>query len=120
MTDLTELIDKLQAATKGSRELDAQIWCGLNPSWFHVDTDVVQHEINADLEHVPANYTTGPEGLGVAYNHLEDMGCEDFSFGKDSIGHYCVARRGLRTVSRHKIPEIAAWIAILTAMQEGE
>ncbi len=39
MTDLTDLLARLESASEGSRELDARIWCAVRGHRFHAMND---------------------------------------------------------------------------------
>ena len=154
MANLSDLIARLQAATKGSRDLDAELavalgwqkrdftapnWDGRTQrycAWFPPDwedqdiTEWIDESAEAakytgyydPANKPPPEFTTGPEGLGLAVDHALAVRPErDLMLIFLPKGKLCVefVLSNLGSVE-HSVPAIAAWIAVLDAMKEGE
>ena len=145
MTNLIDLITKLQAAKEGSRELDGEISIALNgiretpyariTSQFREDHPLPpgQHWIFIDPKvafsayWVPyrSEHFTDTEGLGLAFEEAKRRWPD-----RDFYITYCAIRENYNAGvvgwteesnpdDAHPIPALAAWIAILTAVKES-
>lgn len=136
MTDLSTLIEDLKAAKEGSRELDARIYCALY-AVREIDTALIRSLHCPDNPDVyveriepkdgrhpfwftadPPRFTTVHEGLRLAFRCLEVKGCDDWGSGRDNLGYYFFIGAASHNVARHSKIELAAWIAVLSALME--
>ena len=133
-----DLIEQLEAATEGSRELDACVWVAVNgkgqpmkkvgpPSYkeprFFCNPDPGIDWIGYDLLRIAPNYTTSldaaltlvPEGMKWCISDLGQIGAEDWAFA----GVYGSPMVGSECDTNARTPALALCIAALKARQHG-
>jgi len=122
MPDFTDLIARLETATEGSRELDAEIVRAVDPDAFFADDGSFESAVYDCINRYPPHYTTSldaaltlvPEGWGWSVDYAN--ACMLSTLGGDGHVDYLHTTYAREAAT----PALALVIAALKARQAGQ